>query len=400
MSAGPPRPDLAAFAKFVAERRSAAGLTRTAVAQIVGAASCGSVTLWEEAKVEPHDSKLNRLSQWTGVPMIELARMLPSWAPSINADSDGARLVRARWRAGLSQREVAKRMGLAAGRYQAYENAGTIPWEILERIETLVGDTGIDSERSLPAPIRWSGGKVTMLNDLLPMIPVTRKYVEPYGGSASVLLARPRSKVEIYNDLNGDLANLFTMLRDEPEELHRRLSLTLPSRQEHQHAATTLRDPKAPLLQRAWAYFVVINQGFNGRDNLSTGNWSTRPGEWWKRVAWSGEWHQRLAGVIIENTDALGLIDKHDAPGTTFYLDPPYVRSVRKQTKTPLYRIEAGDDHHEGLVTRLLRLKGAAVLSGYASPLYEPLERAGWARHALKGDEVVWRNQRAVALAA
>src|SRR5438132_7092138 len=63
--------------------------------------------------------------------------------------------------------------------------------------------------------IKWAGGKGAQLNALLPLIPHSRVYVEPFGGSGVVLLNRERSQIEVINDLDHALVNLYTVLRDD-----------------------------------------------------------------------------------------------------------------------------------------------------------------------------------------
>ena len=84
------------------------------------------------------------------------------------------------------------------------------------------------------SPISWFGGKGNMTSKLLPFIPDHITYVEVYGGGASLLFAKPPSKVEVYNDLNYDLVNLFRVIRDPSkfEKLQTMLSLTPYSRWE------------------------------------------------------------------------------------------------------------------------------------------------------------------------
>lgn len=88
--------------------------------------------------------------------------------------------------------------------------------------------------------VRWAGGKGKQLGDLLPLIPRSRIYVEPFGGGASVLLNRERCDVEVYNDLDGALVNLFNVVREEEsfQRFQRLLDYTPYSREQFESCLT------------------------------------------------------------------------------------------------------------------------------------------------------------------
>lgn len=113
------------------------------------------------------------------------------------------------------------------------------------------------------SPICWLGGKGLLVKKLLPLVPEHRIYVEVFGGGASLLLAKDPavSEVEVYNDLDSRLVNLFEVLR-EPEgfaEFERRAVLTPFGREVFRRA----RDSEAvDPVEGAWAFFV--RQSFGG----------------------------------------------------------------------------------------------------------------------------------------
>ena len=276
-------------------------------------------------------------------------------------------------------------------------------------------------------PINYYGAKTRIAPKLLPLIPTLPIYCEAYGGSGSLLFARPIGSIEAYNDINGDLVNLYKALRDRKRcaELERRLTLTLYSEEEFGDALKTLKSMDSSPDDRAHATFVSLNQGFDGISGVGgqcIGNWSRyyiskdRYGlpanirRWLNRLADLNESHARLARVQIYNRCALDFIRIWDSVGTVFYLDPTYAPATR--CKLNAYINECSTSHHRQLVELLLTVKGAVVLSGYAkrnNNIYLPLENAGWERtdiptHCTVGPghspriETVWRNQRAVYL--
>jgi DNA adenine methylase len=215
-------------------------------------------------------------------------------------------------------------------------------------------------------------------------------YCEPYMGGASLFFARDPAPVEVLNDLDGDLVNLFRCLQDPATfpELRHRLTHTLYSRAEFCRALDILaHKERADPILRAWAFFVRQNMAFAGQLAATPGDWgrsftaSRRGGaettsRWMGKLATLDAWHKRLLRVQIEQLDALEVIKYWDTKDTVFYLDPPYHLETRVGGSA--YRCEATHDHHVALVDVLLRCEGAVVLSGYDHPVYEPLRDAGW----------------------
>jgi DNA adenine methylase len=158
------------------------------------------------------------------------------------------------------------------------------------------------------------------------------------GGGASVLLRKPRSCAEVYNDLNADVVNLFRVLRDDDQadRLKNQLELTPFSRTEFLNAY----EPAANPVESARRFVVRCCMGFgtSGSRTSKTGFRARplRPGGKQSGVTdfvtypeAIAAFSERLRGVIIECRTALELIALHDAPDTLFYVDPPYVLSTR-----------------------------------------------------------------------
>ena len=204
-----------------------------------------------------------------------------------------------------------------------------------------------------------------------------------------MFFSREPAPVEVLNDLNSDVVNLFRCLQDRTtfEELRHRIMWTPYARGEFARALEVLRQADADPVTRAWAFFVKHNQGYSG--NIScVGNWArafiTKGGmsdvtnKWLMRQSMLDAFRARLMCVQIDNRDALDVIRYWDTEDTVFYIDPPYAADTRK---TPdVYAYEPNDAHHKQLVSILLATKGAVVLSGYETPLYAPLTDAGWTK--------------------
>lgn len=243
------------------------------------------------------------------------------------------------------------------------------------------------------APVQWAGGKGNMARWIVKHLPRdgVRVYVEPYCGAASVLWHLPEPyPVEVLNDLDQRLVYLFRVLQDKDafEKLCHRIVWTLYSRAEMERAIGILEDwDQHDDVSRAWAFYVCCNMGHGGlKTNL--GSWrrsfiekrgmADTTNKWRGRMRLLQYWHDRLTRVQIDCRDALEVIRYWDSVETLFYLDPPYVHGTRQSKR--LYAHEMTDEAHRDLVDVLLSIQGMAVLSGYPSKIYEPLEKAGWQR--------------------
>jgi DNA adenine methylase len=227
--------------------------------------------------------------------------------------------------------------------------------------------------------LRYYGGKWRNADQIIRMLPSHEHYVEPYGGAASVLLQKRRSKLETYNDLNGDVVEYFQVLRDHTDELMRRLALTPFARAEYERAYERSDDPierARRFAVRSWQsqYFKIRSKsGWRVLRHLR--GRSVAPAHDWVDMSHLAHVAERFMGVQIENDDAVEVIKRHDTPSTLFYVDPPYVGSTRVDKNA--YMFEMTDEQHIELINLLKTVEGMVVLSGYSSDLYET-ELSGW----------------------
>lgn len=265
--------------------------------------------------------------------------------------------------------------------------------------------------------LRWHGGKWLLAPWIIANLPPHRIYVEPFGGAASVLLRKPRSYAEIYNDLDGDLVNLFRVLRSaQAGELIQALQHTPFARTEFEEAYELSPDPVEEarrMIVRSFMGFGsnaanrMMKTGFRASSSRSgttpAMDWAGYPDSLRTVVA-------RLRGVVIERRDAIEVCQQHDTPETLHYLDPPYVHATRSRSgrnragapPTHVYRHEMDDAAHGTMLAWARDLRGMVVLSGYPAPLYnealpgwERIARAAHADGARDRTEVLWINPRA-----
>ena len=224
-----------------------------------------------------------------------------------------------------------------------------------------------------------------MVAKLLPLFPEHKIYVEPFGGGASLLFAKEPSEVEVYNDLDEGLVNLFRVLR-EPRKFKRflhRCIFTPYARQEWRMSRTTWKDCRDEV-ERAYRWFVMTRMSFAGLQHswgrtitTSHRGMAESASSWLSIIEMLPDIHRRLMRVQIECKDAKSIIKDYDTPETLFYCDPPYIPETRRDGR---YQHEMSMDDHQELVDLLLTVQGKVILSGYAHPVYEPLEKAGWER--------------------
>lgn len=230
--------------------------------------------------------------------------------------------------------------------------------------------------------VRYHGGKWMLAPWIIAHFPPHRVYVEPFGGGGSVLLRKPRSYAEIYNDLGGEIVNLFKVARDDGEQLARLVELTPFSRDEFAGSYEPYGDP----IEQARRTLVRSFMGF-GSNSLhqksgflanSNRSGTTPAHDWMNYPDALRITIQRLRGVVIENRDALACMRYHDTPETLHYADPPYMHETRSD-KGHDYAHEMTNDDHATLTDGLRGLKGMVIVSGYRCDAYDLLFK-GWRR--------------------
>lgn len=263
--------------------------------------------------------------------------------------------------------------------------------------------------------LRYYGGKWNLAEWVMTFFPPHEQYVEPFGGAASVLLRKDPVKIEVYNDLDNDIVNLFRVLRapEDSAELYRLLSLTPYARAEflsgYEGTDSTVERARRTIVRS------LMGHGSSGASGRKTG--FRRPcGNLFSPAADWANWREeiesftaRMSRVIIESMDAADLLPHYDSPRTLFYVDPPYPVSTRggmSAVVDAVYRHDMRTDvEHRMLAERLHTIEGMVVLSGYPCELYDLDLYADWQRHErkhradaqLERTEVVWLNPACVA---
>lgn len=238
------------------------------------------------------------------------------------------------------------------------------------------------------AALRYPGAKWSLAQRITRHFGQHYHYVEPYFGSGAVFFSKTPSPHEVLNDLNGQVVNLWSVLRDQTEDLCWALETTPWSRDEYavsdEVTGDVLEDARR-FVVRVWQAHASDlakktgwkNRGVHQRAGGMSHRWQKVPDQL-RTLAW------RLSDAEIENRDALSVVKRFNASDVLIYADPPYLHETRTQR---MYSEEVEVEHHDELLEALLAHKGPAVLSGYANSLYDDA-LTGWDRVVMKAPKV------------
>lgn len=240
-----------------------------------------------------------------------------------------------------------------------------------------------------------------MLKYLMPLIPNHTCYCEPFAGGLALLLAKPRSPVEIVNDLNGDLVALYRSIQYHLPELLRELSFLISSRE---LLAGFNRQPGLTEIQRAARFYYRNRTSFAGTMKSfavakTKGGGAAFPQALNQDLL--GQARERLDRVVVENVSYERCLSLYDSPETFFFIDPPYLNS----------KIDAydgwGETQISDLASRVALLKGQWVVTLDDSPFnrevfrgyhIESVESRNGTANVLKSDsrmkEIIVRKDR------
>ena len=174
--------------------------------------------------------------------------------------------------------------------------------------------------------IPWPGGKRRLADRLIPLFTPHECYVEVFCGGAALYFLRPvPAPVEIINDINGELVNLYRVIQHHLEEFVRQFKWALSSRQVFKWLQDTPPETMTDI-QRAARFFYLQQHAFGGRiDGQTFGTATTTPIINLLRIEENlSAAHLRLAGTTVENLPWQECLRRYDRAHTFFYLYPPY----------------------------------------------------------------------------
>lgn len=253
---------------------------------------------------------------------------------------------------------------------------------------------------------KYPGAKWSLAKWIIGHFPEHHSYLEPFLGSGAVLFNKDRSAIETVNDIDGDIINLFSWIRRDPEQLANAIYWTPYARAVYD-AAWEAQNTETDSFQRAVDFYVRMMMGHGFRTTGEKVGWKNdvqgresayAARNWCKTPSVIFEAAERLRGVQIESLPAVDVIARFNYPNVLIYADPPYIISSR-QARRPQYRHEMTDADHRELLDALRAHKGPVLLSGYDSRLYNDALQ-GWhkdeakalAQTATQRREVLWMN--------
>ncbi len=262
--------------------------------------------------------------------------------------------------------------------------------------------------------LRYHGGKWMLAPWIIEHFGPHRIYVEPFGGAAGVLLRKPISYSEVYNDLDDEVVGMFRVLQ-EPKLANRLIDLLILtpfSRAEFDLSYEATDDP----VESARRLIIRSFMGFGSDGHNGARKTGFRSGSRKSGTTPAHDWAnypdalriivERFRKVNVENRDAIWVLEHNDGPETLHYIDPPYVHATRspaRNSERKNYRHEMTEEQHAELLETIVQLEGMAVLSGYRCDLYDDMlegwfrkDRAALADGARARVESLWLNTAAV----
>jgi DNA adenine methylase len=232
--------------------------------------------------------------------------------------------------------------------------------------------------------VKCYGGKHYLAKWIISQFPEHQIYLEPFGGAASVLLNKTPVGVEVYNDLNLRITNIFRVLQKQGADFAARMEFVPYSQKEFEDAGTY--PPGATDLDKAVCDYIRYRQSFGGKGTT----WSCTTGRprggkagdvnaWLTAIDQLPEITARLMRVQFLHQPAIQAIRRFDSPETLIYCDPPYLPETREANSRDIYCVEMTEADHRGLADVLNACASAVVLSGYPSALYDTLYK-NWRR--------------------
>jgi len=216
----------------------------------------------------------------------------------------------------------------------------------------------------------YIGGKFHITKEIIARMPEHITYVEVFGGAGWVLYVKPPSQIEVYNDINSDLVNLFLQIRDNFKKFKEKAYWVLSSQEIFNTSNYMVEKDK---ILRAIKFAIKITMCFSGIETTTYryAVTSIKRNNWLCFYDRLHKIRERLTNVNIENLDFEDCIRRYDSENTFFYCDLPYFKETKKDIK--YYTFEFSKEDHKRLAEKLNAVKGKVLVSYYYNPSIEIL---------------------------
>ncbi len=252
------------------------------------------------------------------------------------------------------------------------------------------------AEKKIKSPISQPGAKYFLRNKILELLPEHSSYIEVFGGTGTILLGKPKNKIEVFNDINSNITTFFSIVKNPAKcrGLVDYLDFMPYSRElwrnlKHKWKAG---DIPADEIQKVAEWFYISRLSFSAdfrNGGFATASVSTlrNPCVSFRNIINDLERvSQRLRNVIIEQLDFRQTILKYDSPGSLFLIDCPYLLDAPDKSKR-YYGYDFGVNDHKELCDMLNDIQGKAVISHYEHPLYDELYK-NWYKYEFQNFKV------------
>lgn len=239
---------------------------------------------------------------------------------------------------------------------------------LMDLFKDLDAQTADTRETILRPPFPYHGGKSKSVDQILKHLPLREKYIEPFGGSGAVLLSRPVSKIEVFNDRYAGVVAFYHCIRDS-EKMKKMidwLENTLYSREDFIECRDSWEQASDDVERAAkWYYMLNYSYGAHGRNFARGLDNSSVNGKVRNKLDLFHRIHERMKRVLVENLDWYDCVKDFDSPDAVFYFDPPYVGVWDAYSWC---KFDMQDQLR--MLRTIFELKGFVALSGYDNDIY------------------------------
>lgn len=252
--------------------------------------------------------------------------------------------------------------------------------------------------------LKYPGSKWRIATEIVDIIPEHRTYLEPYFGSGAVFFKKKSSEIEMINDLDDDVVNLFKCIQEDAEKLARVVMTTPYSRKLYDDCFDDRLFKREPY-KKACRFLIKCWQGHGFRTNGYKVGWKNDVQgresmyalwNWYSLPDCIIEIAERLRMVQIENRPAIEVINRFNFRNVFMYIDPPYPLGTRTAKQ---YKHEMTDEDHEELLSTLVKSKAKIMISSYDNDMYNEYLKE-WdkiyfesnAEYGLRRKEAIWMN--------